>query len=91
MGSRNLTPNSAKPCAGPSARCAGELATDMARNIENRLDNLGRLLSQLERSPAADVGIKQLVDKAKNEIAHIAVITGNAIALQLQHDSWKKK
>jgi PAS domain S-box-containing protein len=69
----------------------GELATDMARDIENRLDNLGRLLSQLERSPAADVGIKQLVDKAKDEIAHIAVITGNAIALQLQHDSWKKK
>jgi protein-histidine pros-kinase len=69
----------------------GELATDMARAIENRLDNLGRLLSQLERSPVADVSIKQLIDKAKDEIAHIAVITGNAVALQLQHDSWKKK
>jgi PAS domain S-box-containing protein len=69
----------------------GELATDMARAIENRLDNLGRLLSQLERHPAADIAIKELVDKAKDEIAHVAVITGNAIALQLQHDSWKKK
>lgn len=69
----------------------GELATDMARDIENRLDTLGRLLSQLERHPAADAGIKELVGKAQEEVAHIAVITGNAIALQLQHDRWKKR
>jgi PAS domain S-box-containing protein len=51
----------------------GELATDMARDIENRLDTLERLLLQLERHPAADSGIKELVDKAQEEIAHIAL------------------
>jgi PAS domain S-box-containing protein len=70
---------------------SGELATDMAREIENRLDNLGRLLSQLGRHATADVSIKEWVDRAQDEIAHIAVITGNAIALQQQHARWKKR
>ena len=68
----------------------GEQATNMAREIEDTLDTLGRLLVQLERHPAADLGIKELVGKAQEEIAQIGHITGNAIALQQQHETWKK-
>ena len=68
----------------------GELATNMAREIENALDTLVGLLSQLERHPAADPGIKELVGKAQEEVTHINLITGNALALQRQHDTWKK-
>jgi PAS domain S-box-containing protein len=68
----------------------GEQATNMAREIEDPLDTLGRLLVQLERHPAADLGIKELVGKAQEEIAQIGHITGNAIALQQQHETWKK-
>jgi protein-histidine pros-kinase len=69
---------------------SGELATNMAHEIENRLDTLGRLLVQLERHPAADPGIKELVGKAQDEVAHISQITGRTISLQQQHDTWKK-
>jgi protein-histidine pros-kinase len=68
----------------------GELATNMAREIENALDTLVRLLSQLERHPSADPYIKELVGKAQDEVSHITHITGNALALQRQHDTWKK-
>jgi PAS domain S-box-containing protein len=68
----------------------GELATNMAREIENALDALVRLLSQLERHPSADAYIKEFVGKAQDEVSHITHITGNALALQRQHDTWKK-
>jgi PAS domain S-box-containing protein len=68
----------------------GELATNMAREIENALDTLVRLLSQLERHPSADPYIKELVGRAQDEVSHITHITGNALALQRQHDTWKK-
>ena len=68
----------------------GELAANMAREIEDVLDTLVRLLSQVERHPAADSGIKELVGKTQEEVNRIAHITGNALALQRQHDTWKK-
>jgi PAS domain S-box-containing protein len=69
----------------------GELATNMARQIENALDTLTRLLSQLERHPAADLYIKELVGKVQEEIIHMGHITANALALQQQHDTWKRR
>jgi PAS domain S-box-containing protein len=68
----------------------GELATTMAHEIENRLDTLGRLLLQLERHSAADAGLKELVGKAQDEVAHLGHITSRTISLQQQHDTWKK-
>jgi len=68
----------------------GELATKLAREIENALDTLVRLLSQLERHPAADPRIKELVGKAQEEVTHINRATANALALQREHDTWKK-
>jgi PAS domain S-box-containing protein len=68
----------------------GELAANMAREIEDRLDRLVRLLLQLERHPAADSAIKELVGQVREEISHITHITGKAIALQQQHETWKK-
>jgi PAS domain S-box-containing protein len=69
----------------------GELATKMARDIENSLDTLARLLVQIERHPTADIDLKELVGKAQEEIAQIGHITGSAIALEQQHETWKKK
>jgi PAS domain S-box-containing protein len=69
----------------------GELATKMAHDIENALDTLARLLVQIQRHSAADAGLTELVDKAHEEIAQIGHITGSAIALQQQHEAWKKK
>ena len=69
----------------------GELATKMAREIEEKLNKLARLLLQLERQSAADPALKELVGKAQEEVANIANITGDAIALQQQHDVWKKE
>ena len=68
----------------------GELATNMAREIEDVLDTLVRLLSQLERHPAADPDMRGLIGKAQEEVNRIAHITGNALALQRQHETWKK-
>jgi PAS domain S-box-containing protein len=68
----------------------GEQATKMAHEIENVLNTLVNLLSQVERQPAADSDIKELVGKAQEEVAHIAYITGNALALQREHETWKK-
>lgn len=68
----------------------GELATNMAREIENVLDTLARLLSQLERHPGADPDTKELVGKAQEEVTDIRRITGNTLALQREHDSWKR-
>jgi PAS domain S-box-containing protein len=68
----------------------GELATNMARQIENVLDTLVKLLLQLELHPTADPDFKELVGKAQEEVTHITRITGNALALQQQHDAWKK-
>lgn len=68
----------------------GELATNMAREIEDAADALVRLLLQLERHPSADLEIKELAGKAREEVTHITDITGNAIAMQQQHDAWKK-
>jgi PAS domain S-box-containing protein len=69
----------------------GELARDMAREIEHRLDTLARLLLLLERHPDADAGIKELVGKVQEEVEHIGNITCHAIALQQRHDTWKKR
>jgi signal transduction histidine kinase len=68
----------------------GELATNMAHEIENVLDTLVKLLSQLEQHATTDSDIRELVGKAQEDVAHIARITGNALALQRQHDTWKK-
>jgi PAS domain S-box-containing protein len=68
----------------------GELATNMAREIENALDTLVKLLSQLEQHPAADPDFKDLVGKAQEEVTHITHITANALALQQRHDTWRK-
>jgi len=68
----------------------GELATNMAREIENALDTLVKLLSQLERHAAANSDIRELVGKAQEEVSQITHITGKALALQQQHDTWKK-
>lgn len=68
----------------------GDLATSMASEIEEKLDSLARYLVQIERHSAADIGIKELVGKAQEEIAHIGRITGRAIDLQQQHEAWKK-
>jgi protein-histidine pros-kinase len=68
----------------------GELATNMAHEIESALDTLVRLLSQLERHAATDPDIEELVGKAQEEVTHITHITGNALAIQQQHDTWKK-
>ncbi len=69
----------------------GDLATNMAREIDNTLDGLARLLVQIERHSAADAGLKELTSKAQDEVARIGHITGSAIALQQQHEAWKKK
>ena len=68
----------------------GELATNMAHEIENAADTLVRLLSRLERHPASDPHIKELVRKAQEEVNRITRITDSAVALQQQHDTWKK-
>jgi PAS domain S-box-containing protein len=68
----------------------GELVTNMAREIENALDTLVRLLSQLERHAAVDSDIRELVGKAREEVSRITRITGKSLALQQQHDAWKK-
>jgi PAS domain S-box-containing protein len=68
----------------------GEQATKMAREIENVLNTRLNLLSQVERQPTADSDIKELVGQAQEEVAHIAYITGNALALQREHETWKK-
>jgi PAS domain S-box-containing protein len=68
----------------------GELAKNMAREIEGRLDGLLRLLFQVERHSPADSEVKELVAKAREEISSIAHITAEAIGLQQQHDAWKK-
>ena len=65
------------------------LATTMAREIEEALDAVVRLLNQLERSASNDE-MKELVGKAKEEVSDITRITGNALALQQQHNAWRK-
>lgn len=68
----------------------GEQATNMAREIASVAHTLIRLLLQLEHYPAADQDIKRLAGKAREEVTHITEITENALALQHQHDAWKK-
>jgi PAS domain S-box-containing protein len=68
----------------------GDLATNMAREIENALTTLAKLLLELERHPTAGPDIKELAAKAQEQITNIMQITGGAIALQRQHDTWKK-
>lgn len=69
----------------------GELAANMAREIENAADALVRLLLQLERHPAAAPDIKELAGKAREEVTQITNITGNVLALKNQHDAWQKE
>ena len=68
----------------------GELATTMAHEIETGANSLVKLLSRLERSPTADNEMKELIAKAQEEVTRITQVTRNAIALQQQHDAWKK-
>jgi PAS domain S-box-containing protein len=65
------------------------LATTMAREIETALDTLVRLLYRLERSPSDDEK-KELIGKAQEEVSRVTRITGNALALQQQHNAWRK-
>lgn len=65
------------------------LATTMAREIQTALDALGRLLCQLERNGSDDER-KELIGKAQEEISRITRITSNALALQQQHNAWRK-
>ena len=69
---------------------SSELVTNMAREIENVLDWLARLLSQLERHPTADPEMKELLGKAHEEVTRVTFITGKALALQREHDAWKR-
>lgn len=68
----------------------GELATTMARQIEEVLDTHLRTLCTLERNPAANDEMKELIGKAKEEVTSIASITADALATQQQHNAWKK-
>lgn len=67
-----------------------ELAINMARQIEAILDRLYRLLSQIERGSVTQPAILQLIATAREEIEQISHITAEAIALQQEHESWKK-
>ena len=69
----------------------GGLATNLAREIEGALERLVRLLSQVERHSAADSTIGELIAQAQEEVAGIGHIAGRAIALQEEHEKWKKK
>lgn len=68
----------------------GDLAVSMARQIEAALDNVMRLLSRMEHNPGADDEMKELIGKAQEELTRITHITGNALALQRQHQEWRR-
>src|SRR2546429_8156957 len=63
----------------------GELATNMARENEDGLGKLGRVLSQLQRHPAAAPDIRELGGKTQEEVNRIAHITGHPLALPRPH------
>ena len=67
----------------------GELAITMAREIDTALDILTRLLSKLEGNAGADQAMKELVGRAQEEVTRMTHITGRALAIQRQHDTWK--
>jgi signal transduction histidine kinase len=68
----------------------GELVKSMAHDIEIALAALARLLSSLERNPALDNGMKDMIVQARKELSRITEITSSALALQQQHDTWNK-
>ena len=67
----------------------GELAAGMASEIEKRLQTLNRLLSQLA-AQAVEPVVKNLIDRAQDEVAHITEVTGSVISLHHQHNRWKQ-
>jgi PAS domain S-box-containing protein len=67
----------------------GELAITMAREIDTALDILTRLLSKLEGNAGADQAMKELIGRAQEEVTRMTHITGRALAIQRQHDTWK--
>lgn len=67
-----------------------ELAVSMAREIEAALDNIVRLLARMQHNPAADDEMKDLIGKAQEELTRITHITGSALALQRQHQQWRR-
>ena len=69
----------------------GDMATSMAREIESAIGKLVRVLSQLERHSATDPAIRDLLTKAQDGVAEISRIATDAIALQQQHESWKRE
>ena len=62
----------------------------MAHDIDIVLATLARLLASLERNPGLDVGTKEVMVKAREELSRIAQITSSALALQQQHETWNK-
>lgn len=67
----------------------GDLAATMAREIDTSLDTLTRLLSKLETYAAANNEMKGLISAAQEEVMGMTHITGRALAIQRQHDTWK--
>lgn len=67
----------------------GELVKTMALEIEIAVGTLARLLSSLERKPALDKEMKEVIGQARDELCRITDITSSALALQQQHDAWK--
>lgn len=68
----------------------GELVKSMAHDIDIVLATLARLLASLERNPGLDVGTKEVMVKAREELSRIAQITSSALALEQQHETWNK-
>src|SRR5207302_6404612 len=68
----------------------GDLAISMAREIEASLDNLTRLLSQIERLSGAGSGVQAVVDQAREQVMQIGDVTSKSIGLQQEHDIWKR-
>jgi len=68
----------------------GELVKTMSHQIEIALATLARLLSSLERNPGADGEMKSVIAQAREELSRISQITSSALALQQEHDTWKR-
>jgi signal transduction histidine kinase len=67
----------------------GELAATMAHEIDTSLDSLTRLLSKMETHVEANHEMKELISAVQEEVMRMTHITGRALAIQRQHDTWK--
>jgi protein-histidine pros-kinase len=65
-----------------------EVATIIAQKIDVKLDRLLRLLSEIERR--SEPAVRDMVAEAREEIDQMSQVTAESIALQNEHDAWKK-